>query len=220
MLSDFLRIEQLDQCVVLRLQSADGINRLTRACVRALTETIGNLADDLLPLIITGNEKFFSAGADLHEITMLTSAEAYEFAKMGQELMTAIEVLRAPAIAAISGYCMGGGLDLALACHRRIASPGAIFGHRAASLGLITGWGVTQRLTRLIGKAKALQMFLAAEKISAAEALRIGLVDALADDPLDRPSLWSRKGMARLRRPQNNNFLLELPADSRMLYRK
>jgi enoyl-CoA hydratase/carnithine racemase len=87
-------------------------------------------------------------------------------------------------IAAVSGYCMGGGLDLALACHRRIVAPNAVFGHRGASLGLITGWGGTQRLPRLIGKGRALQMFLAAEKISAAEALRVGLVDTLANDPV------------------------------------
>jgi enoyl-CoA hydratase/carnithine racemase len=73
---------------------------------------------------------------------------------------------------------------LALACHYRVASPNAIFGHRGAALGLITGWGGTQRLPRLIGKTRALQMFVAAEKVSAQEALRIGLVDGLAEDPL------------------------------------
>lgn len=95
-----------------------------------------------------------------------------------------VEQFPAPVYAAISGYCMGGGLDLALACHRRIASPHALFGHRGAALGLITGWGGTQRLPRLLGKGMALEMFLAAEKISALQALAIGLVDALADDPV------------------------------------
>jgi enoyl-CoA hydratase len=90
----------------------------------------------------------------------------------------------APVYAAISGYCMGGGLDLALACRYRIASPHAIFGHRGAALGLITGWGGTQRLPRLIGKARALEVFIAAEKVSATRALAIGLVDAIADDPV------------------------------------
>ena len=79
---------------------------------------------------------------------------------------------------------MGGGLDLALACHRRIAAPNAVFGHRGAALGLITGWGGTQRLPRVIGKAVALQLFVAAEKITAPQALAIGLVEAVADDPL------------------------------------
>lgn len=78
---------------------------------------------------------------------------------------------------------MGGGLDLALACHYRIAAPNAIFGHRGAALGLITGWGGTQRLPRLIGRGRALQMFVAAEKIHAQEALRIGIVNEIAADP-------------------------------------
>jgi enoyl-CoA hydratase/carnithine racemase len=89
-------------------------------------------------------------------------------------------------VAAISGYCMGGGMDLALACDYRIAAPNAVFGHRGASLGVMTGWGGTQRLPRLIGKARALQMFLLAEMIAAEEALRIGLVDKVVDDPVEQ----------------------------------
>jgi enoyl-CoA hydratase/carnithine racemase len=103
---------------------------------------------------------------------------------MGQTLMRALEEFPARVYAAISGYCMGGGLDLALACHRRIASPDAVFGHRGAALGLITGWGGTQRLPRLVGKAVALEMFVAAEKIRATRARAIGLVEAVADDPV------------------------------------
>ena len=79
---------------------------------------------------------------------------------------------------------MGGGLDLVLACHYRIASPHAIFGHRGAALGLITGWGGTQRVPRLVGKSRALTMLVVADKIHASEALKIGLVDAIADDPV------------------------------------
>jgi enoyl-CoA hydratase/carnithine racemase len=98
--------------------------------------------------------------------------------------MNVVANFSAPVCAAIHGYCLGGGLDLALACHCRVAARHAVFGHRGAALGLITGWGGTQRLPRLIGKPRALQMLVAAEKISAQEALRIGLVDALAEDPL------------------------------------
>ena len=79
---------------------------------------------------------------------------------------------------------MGGGLDLALACHRRIASPTSVLGHRGAALGLITGWGGTQRLPRLVGKAKVLEMFVAAEKVGALDAGRYGLVDVVAKDPV------------------------------------
>lgn len=173
------------RAAVLRLVSDDGTNRLTRARVAALTAAIAELAQNPpARLVITGNAHFFSAGADLHEIAELYGAEAFRFAQMGQRLMNAVAGFPAPTIAAVHGYCMGGGLDLALACNRRIAGPHAIFGHRGAALGLITGWGGTQRLPRLIGKARALQMFLAAEKLHAREALRYGLVDAVADDPL------------------------------------
>jgi enoyl-CoA hydratase/carnithine racemase len=95
--------------------------------------------------------------------------------------MQVIEEFPAPVYAAIEGYCMGGGVDLALACHHRIASPQAVFGHRGAALGLMTGWGGTQRLPRLIGKAHALQRFVAAEKLTAEQALQIGLIEAIAD---------------------------------------
>ena len=170
--------------LLLRLASTDGTNRLTRETVCALTMLVEQLSVEARPLILTGNAHFFSAGAELREIAELTGADAYEFAKMGQGLMNAIADFPAPTIAAVSGYCLGGGLDLALACHRRIAAPNAIFGHRGAALGLITGWGGTQRLPRLIGKGLALQMFCAAEKLHAQEALRIGLVDEVADDPV------------------------------------
>jgi enoyl-CoA hydratase/carnithine racemase len=181
------QIELHGAASVLRLTSPDGTNRLTRACVRALTVVIHE-AGVKKPgsLIIAGNRQFFSVGADLNEIAALplSGPEAREFAAMGQALMNSIASYPVPVVAAIEGHCMGGGLDLVLACHRRIASPHAIFGHRGAALGLMTGWGGTQRLPRLIGKSRALELFVAAEKISAARALEIGLVDTIADDPV------------------------------------
>jgi len=181
----FFEIKSANSIRVLRLLSGDGTNRLNKEFVIALTQALVDLQRRTAPLIITGNSKFFSAGAELSEITALTGPAAYEFSKVGQELMMAIERFPAPVYAAISGYCMGGGLDLALACHRRIVAPNAIFGHRGAALGLITGWGGTQRLPRLVGKGKALEMFVAAEKIHAREALRIGLAQAMSADPLE-----------------------------------
>ncbi len=174
----------MDGIHVLRLSSPDSTNRLTRACVLELTAAIRGLASSSLPLVITGNDQFFSAGADLREIAALSGPEALEFSRTGQELTDLIAGFPAPVCAAVRGYCMGGGLDLALACHYRVAAPHAIFGHRGAALGLITGWGGTQRLPRLVGKARALHMFVAAEKVTAQEALRIGLLDALAEDPV------------------------------------
>jgi enoyl-CoA hydratase len=177
-------LQEIQGIRLLRLVSDHGTNQLTRELVLALTKAISELATPARPLVIAGNERFFSAGADLREIAALDATSAYRFSKMGQALMSEIENFPAPVYAAISGYCMGGGLDMALACGHRIASPHAVFGHRGAALGLITGWGGTQRLPRLIGKASALQMLVAAEKVSASHALRIGLVDAIGDDPV------------------------------------
>jgi enoyl-CoA hydratase/carnithine racemase len=182
---DLYTIEPHGKAVLLRLTSSDSTNRLTRARVKALTRILEELANHPPSrLVIAGNAQFFSAGADLNEIAALTGPQAIRFAHMGQQLMNAVATFPAPTIAAVHGYCMGGGLDLALACDRRIAGPHALFGHRGAALGLITGWGGTQRLPRLIGKARALQMFLAAEKVHASQALQIGLVNAVAQDPL------------------------------------
>ena len=177
-------IEDQQRAWILRLRSKDGMNRLSSATVLALTDAVRKLAGNNRPLIITGNEHFFSAGADLNEIAALAGPSAYEFARTGQELMRTVGEFPAPVYAAISGYCVGGGLDLALACHGRIAAPHAVFGHRGAALGLITGWGGTQRLPRLIGKARALEMFIAAGKIRADQALNMGLIDAIAEDPV------------------------------------
>jgi len=185
MISEHFEITSGDNVHILRLTSVDGMNRLTRSSVLALTDVVQRFADRRRPLVITGNDKFFSVGADLHEISALGAPQASGFSQMGQALMNAIADYPALVTAAIEGHCMGGGLDLALACHRRIAAPHAVFGHRGAALGLITGWGGTQRLPRLIGKARALELFVAAEKVSATRALEIGLIDAVAADPVE-----------------------------------
>jgi enoyl-CoA hydratase/carnithine racemase len=175
-------------CAIVRLTSIDGTNILSLARIKALLKVIQQLHSEaekglLKGLIIAGNEKFFSAGADLNEISRLSGPEAFASSRRGQELTTMLDRFPVPVTAAIRGYCMGGGMDLALACDYRIAAPNAVFGHRGASLGVITGWGGTQRLPRLIGKARALQMFLLAEMVPAEEALRVGLVDAISTDP-------------------------------------
>jgi len=182
------QINDVDGHRNLRLISEDGTNRLTVELVRKLAEAVLDMRADAKPLIIHGNERFFSAGAELSEIQTLNASRAFAFAKTGQRLMNAIAQFPAPIYAAIRGYCMGGGLDLALACHRRIAAPNAVFGHRGAALGLVTGWGGTQRLPRLVGKSCALAMFVAAEKLHALQAHSIGLIDAIADDPVAEAS--------------------------------
>ncbi len=135
-------------------------------------------------VIFTGKERVFASGADLREIAEINKNTALEFALRGQNLMNKIATSKKQTVAAINGFCFGGALDLALACDKRIASPNAIFSHPGAKLGIITGWGGTQRLPRLIGEAKALEMFLTAKRVNAVEALRIGLIDKVSENPL------------------------------------
>src|SRR6476469_3346509 len=182
----YFEIERKADTTALCIVSSDGTNKLGMERIRALHKAVEELRAEaesgiLKRLIITGNDKFFSAGADLNEISALTAAQAFEFSREGQALMQDIDQFPVPVI---RGYCMGGGMDLALACDYRIAAPSAVFGHRGASLGVMTGWGGTQRLPRLIGKARAMRMFLLAEMVKADEALRIGLMDAIADEPV------------------------------------
>lgn len=139
---------------------------------------------EIKKIIFTGSEDVFASGANLREIAQVTKDTAREFALRGQTLMNKIAAAPQTTIAAINGYCFGGALDLALAYDIRIASPNAVFSHPGANLGIITGWGGTQRLPRLIGEAKALEMFLTAKRVGAAEALKIGLIDSISETPL------------------------------------
>jgi enoyl-CoA hydratase len=176
-------IEHRDGCTLLRLISEDGTNRLSHSRVLALTAAVLELSSSPSPLILCGNSKFFSVGADLEEISALRGHDSFEFAQMGQRLMQAVADFPAPTCAVVEGWCMGGGFDLALSCKFRVANPHAIFGHRGAALGLMTGWGGTQRLPRLIGSSRALEIFLTAEKVHASRALEFGILERVARDP-------------------------------------
>ncbi len=135
-------------------------------------------------LIFTGEGDAFASGADLREIAEVESSDAKDFARLGQDLMAKVAALPKKTFAAINGFCFGGALDLALSCDRRIASPNAQFAHPGAGLGIITGWGGTQRLPRLIGRGNALEMFFTATPIDAERALQFGLIDEIAADAL------------------------------------
>jgi enoyl-CoA hydratase len=136
-------------------------------------------------IVFTGTDDVFASGADIRELTSLDPASARKFSKMGQELFQAIADARQITIAAINGYCMGGALDLVLACDIRLASANAVFAHPGARLGIITGWGGTQRLPRLIGKARAIEFFATARRISSEEARAIGLITQIHDPVLE-----------------------------------
>lgn len=139
---------------------------------------------DINRIIFTGAEDVFASGANIREVAELTSESARAFALRGQRLMQRIADARALTVAAINGYCMGGGLDLALSCRLRFASKDAVFAHPGARLGIITGWGGTQRLPRLIGTARALEFFTTARRLTSQEAYEVGLVDRVCDPVL------------------------------------
>lgn len=179
-------VEEHDTLAVIRINRPEQRNSLSAATLSDLDEAFSSLSarDDLRAIIFTGTSDVFASGADIRELQTLTPDSALEFAKRGQALFRKISEARQPTIAAINGYCMGGGLDLALACSLRVASHTAIFAHPGARLGIITGWGGTQRLPALVGTACAVEMFTTARRINADEALEIGLVSHVHADAL------------------------------------
>lgn len=166
--------------------------------------------DDLHGMILTGaGEKAFVAGADISGLTELGPAEAVAFAKRGQAVFDAIERCGKPVIAAVNGWALGGGCELALACHIRVMAKTARIGLPEVSLGVIPGYGGTQRLARLVGTGRALQMILTGDPIDAEEAYRIGLAN-LVVDPVELPEA-TRKLAARIasRGPRAVSLALE-----------
>ena len=170
--------------VRITLNRPESLNALNRAAVAELTAAFEQArADaDVRGVILTGaGERAFIAGADIAEIARATPIQAERSARAGQELMSLIEDLGKPVVAAVNGLALGGGCEAAMACTIRIASIHAKFGQPEVKLGLIPGFGGTQRLPRLVGKGRALQLILTGEMISAEEAWRIGLVNELAE---------------------------------------
>jgi enoyl-CoA hydratase len=134
--------------------------------------------DAIRGLILTGaGEKSFIAGADISELAAADPLRSVEIARRGQELFRQLETMGKPSIAAINGFALGGGLELAMACTMRVASPNAWMGQPEVKLGIIAGYGGTQRLPRLVGRGRALELLLTADRIDASEAHRIGLVN-------------------------------------------
>ncbi|MBM4429996.1 MAG: crotonase [Chloroflexi bacterium] len=166
---------------ILTVNRPQALNTLSQATMADLAAAIVEVERDnhTRCLIITGTgEKAFVAGADINELRAIASAaEGAEFAARGQALLFRIENLNKPVIAAINGYALGGGCELAMACDIRLAADSAKLGQPEVNLGIIPGYGGTQRLPRLVGKGRAKWLILSGEIISAQEALRIGLVD-------------------------------------------
>lgn len=169
-----------DGVMTITISRPDALNALN---LKTLSELITVLQQayeqaECKGIIITGDgDKAFVAGADIKELAALTPEQARSFAQNGQRLFKLIEDCPKPVIAAVNGYALGGGCELAMACHIRIASETAKFGQPEVNLGIIPGYGGTQRLTQLVGRGKALELMMTGDVISAQEAQSIGLVN-------------------------------------------
>ena len=179
-----LLYEKRDGLGYLTLNRPEKLNALNRKVMDELDACFRNFREDseVKVVILTGaGEKAFAAGADIKELAELSPVEGKEFARRGQGVLDGIENLGKPVIAAVNGFALGGGCELALACTLRIASETARFGQPEAKLGMIPGYAGTQRLPRLVGKGRALELLLSGEPIPAQEAYRLGLVNQVVE---------------------------------------
>lgn len=175
-----LLVEVKDGLAFLTINRPDKLNALNHQTMQELKAAFESFATDdaVKAVIVTGaGEKAFVAGADIGEIQALDAASGEKFCLEGHAVFTLIETLEKPVIAAVNGFALGGGCELAMACHIRLASEKAVFGQPEVKLGITPGYGGTQRLPRLVGKGKAMQMVLSAAMVKAADARTFGLVD-------------------------------------------
>lgn len=172
--------ELSNKVLTITINRPDKLNALNHDTLIQLNEIITNAKEnpEVATMIITGSgERAFVAGADISELATTNAITGMKFARFGQSVMNNIENSGKPVIAAVNGFALGGGCELAMACHLRIASDNAKFGQPEIKLGVIPGFGGTQRLTRLVGKGKSMEMNLLGEMISAEQAEKIGLVN-------------------------------------------
>jgi enoyl-CoA hydratase len=178
--SDLVLVETADRIRTLTINRPEKLNALNGDVMAALDAALDAARGDASVgvVVITGaGEKSFIAGADIGELSKLTPVEGRAHARRGQTVVGKLETLGKPVIAAVNGYALGGGCELALACTIRVASENARFGQPEVKLGILPGYGGSQRLSRIVGKGRAMQLCLTAEQIDAAEAYRIGLVN-------------------------------------------
>ena len=174
-----LRLERRDQVTVLYVNRPQVLNAINRETLGEIADaTRAFVADDAQgALVVTGQgEKAFISGADINELSTLGPSAAEDISRFGQRVVDQLEQSPKPVIAAINGFAFGGGCELALACHVRLASENAVMGVPEVSLGIIPGYGGTQRLPRLIGMGRALELILTGRRVKADEALALGLV--------------------------------------------
>ncbi len=201
---DFANVlyEVKDGVAVVTVNRPDKLNALNRATLEDISGAFAAAAGDASvgAVILTGaGEKAFVAGADIGEIAGLDSQSGREFALYGQGVFRAIETFPKPVIAAVNGFALGGGCELAMACHVRLASENASFGQPEVNLGVIPGYGGTQRLARLVGRGLALELLLTGDRIPAARAAEIGMVNVAvpAADLMTKAAEMARKMLGK-----------------------
>lgn len=179
-----LLFEEKENIAIITINRPEKLNALNGGTVTELSDVFHQIHDskEIRAVILTGaGEKAFVAGADIKEINNLDSKSGNEFSKKGTGVFRFIEKMNIPVIAAVNGFALGGGCELAMACHLRIASANAKFGQPEINLGIIPGYGGTQRLPRLIGKTNAIYYLLTGEIIDAAKACELGLINEVVE---------------------------------------
>ena len=174
----FVTLEQKGSIGLITMNRPEALNALNDQVIRDLDAVLDQVEarEDILVAVITGSGRSFVAGADIGQMSELTAAQAKEFGVLGNRVFLKLEQLTKPTIAAVNGFALGGGCELAMACDIRIASEKAKFGQPETGLGITPGFGGTQRLPRIVGTARAMELILTARNISAADALEMGLV--------------------------------------------
>lgn len=181
-----IHISRIDELALITLDRPEALNALSFSLLQDLSRQLDSIAEsDTRALLVTGaGDRAFSAGADIKELMGRTLVEQRAGAALGQSVLAKLDQLPMPSIALINGYAFGGGLELALACTFRLAAPSAKLGFPEIKLGLIPGYGGTQRLPRLVGEARATELILTGRTVEAAEAERIGLVNHIVEGDL------------------------------------
>jgi enoyl-CoA hydratase len=180
---EILNMEVAGPVATVTVSRPQAMNALNTRFFREMDDLVAEIAGraDIKVVVITGDGKAFVAGADIAEMVSKTPDEARAFSKLGQRTFRSLELLEKPVIAAVNGFALGGGCELALACDIRIASAKAKFGQPEVGLGLIPGYAATQRLPRLVGLGNALLLLMSGEMVGAEDALRMGLVQRVVE---------------------------------------
>ena len=179
-------LDRADGVATLTLNRPEALNAFNSEQLRLLEQMLAEVAADpaIRAVVLTGaGERAFAAGADIREMAALSPEGGLAFGRLGHAVTRAVEALPQPVVAAVNGFALGGGCELAIACDIRIASENAVFAQPEVSLGIPPGWGGSQRLPRLVGPGMAAEMILTGRRVAAAEALRIGLVNRVVPLP-------------------------------------